>query len=170
MKDFLLLELGIILLLTGIAGCILPVIPGPPISFLGLLVLKFTRYVEPARMNDFNELLWIFALASIVVTLLDYVVPIWGTKRYGGSKAGTWGAALGVVFGLILSPITGPLGIIIGPFAGAVAGELIAGKDNRSSLRSGFGSFLGFLTGVIMKLIVSFLITFYFIRELFVTI
>ena len=168
MVDFLLLVLGIILLLLGIAGCILPVIPGPPVSFVGLLLLKFTKFVEPDRMDGFNELLWIFAFAAIVVTVLDYIVPVWGTKRFGGSKAGTWGAAIGVVLGLVLSPVTGPLGIIIGPFIGAVLGEVISGKDERSSLRSGFGSFLGFLTGVIMKFIVSFLITFYFIREIII--
>jgi uncharacterized protein YqgC (DUF456 family) len=104
------------------------------------------------------------AIAAILVTILDYIVPVWGTKRFGGSRSGTIGAAVGLVIGLFFAP----LGLILGPFLGAVAGEMLAGKDNTSSLRSGFGSLLGFLTGVVMKLIVSGVITYYFILELFV--
>jgi len=162
--DILLLILGIALILIGLAGCILPVIPGPPVSFIGLLMLKFTDFVEPGRVDSFNNLLWISATAAILVTILDYIVPVWGTKKFGGTRAGTIGAAIGLIIGLFFAP----LGLILGPFLGAVIGELVAGMDEKSSLRAGFGSLIGFLTGVVMKLIVSGVITYYFVKEVLI--
>jgi len=132
--DIFLLILGIILIVLGLAGCILPVIPGPPVSFAGLLLLRFTRFVEVQRADQFDKILWIMAIAAILVTILDYIVPVWGTKRFGGSRSGTVGAAVGLVIGLFFAP----LGLILGPFLGAVAGEMLAGKDNSSSLRCVF--------------------------------
>ena len=164
MGEILLLILGIILILVGIAGSVLPVIPGPPLSFLGMLLLRFTHFVEPGRLENYDNLLWIFAFIAIVVIILDYIVPVWGTKQFGGSKAGTWGAAIGVIVGLFFAPI----GIILGPFIGAVIGEMMTGKDQMSSLKAGFGSLIGFLFGVALKLSVSFLMAFYFFREVFV--
>jgi len=161
--DIFLLILGIIFLITGILGSILPVIPGPPISFVGMLLLRFTSFVEPERLDAYSKLLWIFAAVTIIVSVLDYLVPVWGTKKFGGSKAGTWGAAIGVVVGIFF----GPLGLILGPFLGAFIGEMLAGKDQKSSLRAGFGSLIGFLFGVAMKISVTVLMSFYFFRELF---
>jgi uncharacterized protein YqgC (DUF456 family) len=163
MENILLLILGIILLLIGIAGCILPAIPGPPVSFIGMIVLRFTDYVDPGRLKNYDDLLWIFAFVTIVVTILDYIVPVWGTKKFGGSKAGTWGAAIGVIIGLFFAP----WGLIIGPFLGAFLAERMSGKDDRASLKAGFGSMVGFVFGVAMKLSASFLMTFYFFREVF---
>lgn len=165
MAEILILIAAIILIILGFAGCILPVIPGPPISFLGLFILKYTHYVEASNMDVFTKHLWILAAAAIIVTILDYIVPVWGTKKFGGSKYGSWGAGIGLIAGLILG---GPVGIIIGPFLGALIGELIAGKNKSESFRSAFGSFLGFLTGVLLKLIVSGIISFYFVKEIFV--
>ena len=164
MGDILLLILGISLILLGIAGSILPVIPGPPLSFLGLLVLRFTDFVEPSGLENFDNKLWIFAFVAILVVLLDYIVPVWGTKKFGGSKAGAWGAAIGVIIGLFFAP----LGLILGPFLGAFIGEMITGKDQKDSLRAGFGSLIGFLFGFALKLSVSFLMAFYFFKEVFV--
>ena len=158
MVDYLLLVLGIVALLVGIAGCILPVIPGPPISWLGLLALNYSRFAD----FSFRFMLLMFILA-MVVTILDFVVPVWGTKRFGGSKAGIWGATIGLVFGIFFFP---PVGLILGPFLGALAGEIISGKDNQKSFRAAIGSFIGFLTGIGLKLIASFIITYYFITEL----
>lgn len=164
MPDLIILVFAITLILLGLAGCILPIIPGPPVSFAGLLLLKYTDFVEVGRLENFVDNLWYYAAAAIFVTIMDYIVPIWGTKTFGGSKSGTWGAGIGLVAGLFFAPI----GLIIGPFLGAFIGEKIAGKDEKSSLRAAFGSFLGFLTGVILKFIVSGYITVVFVKEIFV--
>ena len=111
----------------------------------------------------YENALWILLFFVILVTILDYVVPIMGTKRYGGSKRGVWGATIGVVVGLFF----GPLGIIIGPFLGAYIGEITTGKKDREALRAAWGSFMGFLLGVGLKLMVCGTILFFFIRYLF---
>lgn len=162
MADILLVILASLFIVLGLAGCILPVIPGPPLSFVGLLILRFTVYVPEIRMDNFDERLWYLGGAALVVTVLDYLVPVWGTKRFGGSRSGTWGAAIGLIIGLFFAPI----GLIAGPFLGAVVGELAIGRDEKSALRSGVGSLIGFLTGVVLKLVVSGLITWYYFKEL----
>lgn len=163
MPDTLILIAAIVLLIIGFLGCFLPVIPGPPVSFIGIFILKYTQYIDAVEMDNFEVKLYYLAGAAVLVTLLDYIVPILGTKKFGGSKYGTWGATIGLIIGLFL----GPLGIIAGPFVGAYIGEKIAGKDEKSSFRAALGSFLGFLTGVVLKVIVSGIITFHFIKELF---
>lgn len=155
--DYLLLSLAIILMLLGIAGCLVPVLPGPPLSYLGLVLLHFTRFADVS-----HKLFIILGVIAIVVTLLDYIVPVWGTRHFGGSKYGTRGATVGLVIGLFL----GPAGIILGPFIGAVVGELIFRDDLKYAMKAGFGSLLGFMTGVGLKLAASFIITFYFIKLL----
>ncbi len=159
MLDYLWLVLGILLILIGLVGCVVPVLPGPPLSFLGLLFLQFSRF------GDFSVTFLIgMALLAAAVTVLDYIVPVWGTKKTGGSKAGVWGAALGMLVGIFFFP---PLGIILGPLVGAVAGEAIHGASLHQSFRAGMGSLLGFLLGVGFKLIASGIMTFYFFKELF---
>jgi uncharacterized protein YqgC (DUF456 family) len=156
MSDYILLILGIILMLIGIIGCLVPVLPGPPLSFLGIILLHFSRFGEFT-----NTTIIIFAAITIVVSILDYVVPIWGTKRFGGSKYGTRGATVGLIIGIFL----GPAGIIIGPFAGAVVGELLFKDDMKYAFKAGFGSLLGFMTGIGLKLAASCVMTFYFVKE-----
>ena len=155
--EYLLLALAIVLMILGIAGCLLPILPGPPLTYLGLVVLHFTRFADISK-----NLFIILGIVAVVVTVIDYVVPIWGTRQFGGSKYGMRGATVGLIIGLFL----GPLGIIIGPFIGAVIGELIFKDDVKYALKAGFGSLLGFLTGVGLKLAASLLMTFYFIKAL----
>jgi hypothetical protein len=156
MVDYILLILAIILLILGIIGCLAPVLPGPPLSYLGLILLHVTKFA------DFSSTLLItMAVVVVVVSILDYIVPIWGTKKFGGSKYGTRGATVGLVIGLFL----GPFGIVIGPLVGAIVGELIFKDDMKYAIRAGFGSLLGFLTGIGLKLATSLLITFYFVKE-----
>ena len=160
MGDILLTAGGAALMIVGIVGCVLPVIPGPPLSFAGLLLLHFSKY------GDFSfEFLLLFGFIAVIVTLMDYVVPIWGTKKFGGSKAGMWGAAIGLVIGLFVLP---PLGIIVGPFAGAVIGEAMTGKKAAEAFRAGMGSLLGLMMGVGLKLAASIVLTYYFVKELIV--
>lgn len=159
MFDILLLTFGIILLVIGLIGCVLPVIPGPPISFVALLLLHFTRWAQFQ-----GTFLWTCAAIAVAVSILDYWIPIWGTKKFGGSSRGVWGAALGLLAGLFF----GPLGVIVGPFIGALTGELSLHSDSNRALKAAFGSFIGILSGVVLKLIVSGLFTWYFIKELIV--
>ena len=147
-------------MIIGLVGCVLPVIPGPPVSFVGLLLLHFTRFAEFSF-----EFLLMFGCIAVIVTILDYIVPIWGTKKFGGSRAGMWGAGIGLVLGLIFLP---PLGIIIGPFAGAVIAEALTGKKANEAFRAGLGSLLGLMVGIGLKLAASVAMTFYFVKELIV--
>jgi len=156
MTDYLLLIAGIILMLVGIIGCLAPVLPGPPLSFLGLILLHLSRFGSFSTPT-----LIILGAVTVAVTVLDYIVPIWGTRKFGGSKYGARGATVGLIIGLFL----GPVGIIIGPLVGAIVGELIFKDDMKYALKAGFGSLLGFLTGVGLKLAASFVMTFYFVKE-----
>ena len=159
MIDWILLIFAILLIIVGIIGCVIPVIPGPPISFGGILLLHYTKF------GDFTfEFLVLMGFLAFAVTILDYIVPVWGTKKLGGSRYGIWGAAIGLVIGIFFFP---PIGIIIGPFAGALFGELIRENDLNKALKAALGSLVGFILGIGMKLFVSFLITFYFIKEFF---
>ena len=154
--DIFLLFLGFCFIIAGLIGCVFPAIPGPPMSFIALLLIQVTRFA------DFSgKFLWIAAIVTVVVTVVDYIVPAWGTKKFGGSRAGAIGSVIGVFVGMLFLPF----GIIAGPFAGAVVGELIAGRDKDAAFRSGFGSLIGFIFGVAMKLTVCVALTYYFIKE-----
>jgi uncharacterized protein YqgC (DUF456 family) len=105
----------------------------------------------------------IWAFITIVAVIIDNLIPLWGTKKYGGSKKAVWGSLIGLIAGLFIFP---PFGIIIGPFVGAVIGELIDGKETVHALRSGVGAFVGFLGGTLLKLVTSGFMIFYFFKEL----
>ncbi len=157
MSDYILLVLGILLLIIGIIGCLVPVLPGPPFSFLGLVLLHLTRFGHFS-----NSTLIILGAIAVGATILDYIVPVWGTRKFGGSKYGTRGATVGLIIGLFL----GPPGIIIGPLIGAFVGEMIFKDDISYAFKAGLGSLIGFLTGIGLKLAASFTLTFYFFKEL----
>lgn len=156
--DYVLIALGILFLISGILGAVVPVLPGPPLSYVGLLLLHITE-----RYHFSSRFLILWAVITVVVYLLDYFIPIWGTKKFGGSKRGVWGSIIGLVVGMVFFP---PFGIIIGPFLGAVLGELSSGKQSHKAFRSGLGSFLGFLAGTLLKLIVSGMMAWYFVAEM----
>lgn len=155
--DILFLAAGIFLMVLGLIGCLVPILPGPPLSYSGILLLHLT--VKSAEFNQ-PELI-ILAIVAVVVTILDYIVPVWGTKKFGGSKYGIRGATIGLVIGFFL----GPAGIIIGPLIGAIVGELIFRDDIKYAIKAGFGSLLGFLTGIGLKLAASFLMTYFFVKD-----
>ena len=157
MSDYIFLILGIILMIIGILMCLVPILPGPLLSYLGIILLHMTRFGQFSTST-----LIIFGVIAVVVTVLDYIVPVWGTKRFGGSKYGTRGATVGLIVGFFL----GPLGIILGPLIGAFVGEMIFKDDIGYAFKAGFGSLLGFLTGIGLKLAASFVMTFYFVKEL----
>jgi len=135
---------------VGIIGSILPALPGPPISWVGILLLYFCNGIETNYW-----LLGITLIIAIVIGILDYIIPAKGTKYFGGSKYGIWGTNIGLVIG-IFAPI--PFGFIIGPFVGALVGELIYNfQEKERALKAATGSFLGFLAGTFMKVFVSLL-------------
>ncbi|MBN1117004.1 MAG: DUF456 domain-containing protein [Bacteroidales bacterium] len=165
--DWLILFLGIVLIVLGLVGCIVPVLPGPPLSFIGMLMVHFTRFADFT-----NNMLITMGFLALVVQILDYIVPVWGTKKFGGSKYGTWGSIIGLIAGIFVLPsivVIGPfgiIGIIAGPFFGALIGEIIAGQTSEKAFKAAFGSFIGFLTGTLMKLATSIIITFIFAKEI----
>jgi len=144
--DIVLIILGAVLMIVGLAGSFIPVIPGPLTSWLGLLALHYTSKVE----QDWTFLGWTLVIA-IFIMVLDYIVPIVGTKFFGGSKAGVIGSTIGLIVGLFFMPI----GIILGPFIGAYVGEISQSPNQKSALKAAVGSLLGFLSGVVIKFVVS---------------
>lgn len=155
-----LIIIGSIFIIVGLIGCVVPGVPGPPFSFLALVLISAAKGWEPFSLN----FLIIMALITIVVTALDYVVPAAGAKKFGASKYGFWGAVLGMLVGIIFFP---PLGMIIGAFLGAIIGEMVVGKPSQEALKAGWGVFVGIMFGMIIKLIASGVMTFYFIKALF---
>ncbi len=146
--DFIWLILSFLCIIIGILGSLLPVLPGLPISWIGLLLLTFTKPVQ----TDFF-LLSITGIIAMGVGILDYLIPAKGTKVFGGSKFGIWGTNLGLVLGLIV-PI--PFGFIWGPFLGAFIGEWwFASRTGNEAMWAATGSFVGFITSTFLKLVVS---------------
>ena len=148
--------LGIVFMVVGLAGCILPFLPGPPLCFIGLWMQQLRTDVPYSA--DFL-LLW--AGITIAVTLLDYIIPMYGTSKFGGSKYGIWGCTFGLILGLFIPP----WGIILGPFLGAFAGEFIANTNSNQALKAAFGSFLGFLFGTLLKLVTCLVMGYYFVTS-----
>lgn len=146
--DIILVSLAAFLIFFGILGSILPVLPGVPICWLGLLVF----YLAPSVPVNYWFLGITFFIA-VFIYVLNLIIPAMGTKRYGGSKSGMIGATLGLVVGLF-SPI--PFGIIVGPFVGAFIGEIINKSNRKSALKAAFGSFIGFLASSFMELLLAF--------------
>lgn len=157
--DILLSVVSGLLIFIGIIGCFVPVLPGPPISYVALLLLQLKNVPEFS-----SRFLLFWLLITIAVTALDYIVPVIGTKKFGGTKKGVRGSILGLIIGLLFFP---PLGIIIGPIVGAFIGEIWAGQESKQAIRAAIGSFIGFLLGTGIKLMASGFMTFYFIQSIF---
>ncbi len=154
--DIFFLVLGFLFVLLGIVGSVLPVIPGTPVSWLGLLMIYLCPSIEPDWW-----FLGITLFIALVIYVLDYIIPAMGTKKLGGSKAGAWGAIVGLIIG-ILAPI--PFGIIIGPFLGALIGELVITQaTGKQAFKAAFGSFLGFLASTFMKFMATLIYLLLFI-------
>ncbi|GLB51533.1 membrane protein [Neptunitalea chrysea] len=152
------LLIGFSCLLLGIIGSLLPVLPGPPLSWLGILFLYLTKTIGTNWW-----VLIVTLVIAIIITVLDYTIPAYGTKRFGGSKWGVIGTSIGLLVGL-LSPI--PFGFIIGPFAGAFIGEMLNKSHPSKAAKAAFGSFLGFLASTFIKFVLSIVYLGIFIKIL----
>ncbi|GLB48638.1 DUF456 domain-containing protein [Neptunitalea lumnitzerae] len=154
--DIVLLLIGLGCIILGIVGSILPVLPGPPLSWVGILLLYLTKTIST---NWY--VLVITLVVAIVISILDYTIPAYGTKKFGGSKWGIYGTTIGLIVGLI-API--PFGVIIGPFLGAFIGELLNKNTANKAAKAAFGSFMGFLASTFMKLVVCIIYLGIFIK------
>lgn len=152
--------LGVIAIICGIIGLlgtIVPVLPGTIISYAGLLCISFSSYSE---LSVFALVVW--GIIAVAVIVMDYVLPGYFSKKFGGTKAGVTGATVGTIFGIFF----GPMGIILGPFFGAVLGELMAEKLTfNQALKVGFGSMMSFLVGTLFKLIAGGFMLYYIIKD-----
>ncbi|MBE6200782.1 MAG: DUF456 domain-containing protein [Rikenellaceae bacterium] len=142
--------LGLICALVGVAGCVVPILPGTPICFVGMLLCQW------AGAGFSTDTLIVWAVVAVAVTLLDNFLPVLMTKRFGGSKAASRGAMVGIIVGFF----AGPLGLILGPFFGALIGELTHdGSDSARAFKVAFGSFAAFICGTGIKLAASIYMT-----------
>jgi uncharacterized protein len=153
--DVALYIFGGICLIIGLFGAFLP-LPGPPLSFVGVLLLQIT---EKFNFDEYS--LYVLGFLTVAITVLDYYIPIWGTKKFGGSKWGTYGSAIGLIIGLFL----GPFGMFIGAFVGAFAGEYLHEKNQEKAFKAAVGSFLGLVAGIVLKTAFCIYMIYFAVRE-----
>ncbi|MBE6299278.1 MAG: DUF456 domain-containing protein [Bacteroidales bacterium] len=142
--DILYIVLAFILAFIGILGSVVPVLPGPPLSYVALLLLYFCNGAEVSVTT-----LVIMGVVMAVITIVDYIAPAWMTKLKGGSKSASNGAIVGTIVGLFF----GPVGVIVGPFLGAFIGEIIANSSKGKAFNVALMSFLAFILTSGVKLI-----------------
>ena len=155
--DYLLLVSGLTCLVIGLAGAVLP-LPGPPLSFGGILLLHYSKFAEFSQ----NTII-AFGVITVLITALDYYIPIWGTKKFGGSKWGTIGSGIGLLVGMFL----GPFGLFIGAFIGAFIGEYLSSKNQNIAFKAALGSFLGIIAGIVAKTTLCLVMLGYSILEIY---
>lgn len=138
--------LAIVLLLAGVIGCIVPIIPGVVLGYAGYLCCYFCSFSQIS-----TTAVWVYLALAIVVTIADFILPAYMTKLSGGTKAGERGAIAGLIVGMLVGSL---IGAILGPLFGAIVGELLADStDTKRALKSGAASFLSFLLGTGIKLV-----------------
>ena len=151
--------IAFILLILGILGSIIPGLPGPPLSFIGILLIHFFTGTQFS-----TSFLLSWAVIVILVFLLDYFMQVWGVKKFGGGRKAIIGTFLGLFMGLLFPPG----GLLIGPFCGAFIGALLEVRgDNNRALKVAKGSFIGFVTGTILKLVISSVLFYYSIDNIY---
>ena len=150
------LIIAFVLLILGLLGSIIPGLTGPPLSFIGILLIHFFTGTQFS-----TSFLLSWAVIVILVFLLDYFMQVWGVKKFGGGRKAILGTFLGLFMGLLFPPV----GLLIGPFIGAFIGALLEVQDDTRALKVAIGSFIGFVTGTILKLVVSSVLFYYAINK-----
>ncbi|MDR0814703.1 MAG: DUF456 domain-containing protein [Bacteroidales bacterium] len=148
--------ISLLLLLVSIVGCFLPMLPGPTLAYIALLMRHFFTTPEKAYGTTF---LVVMGVVMAVVFVLDYVIPGWLMRKTGGSKSGSRGALIGMILGIIFTPV----GMLLGMFLGAFIGEWLNNHDGGRSLGMAVFSFLGFLLSTGIKFIYCIIVTWYFL-------
>jgi uncharacterized protein len=145
-----------LLFITGVVGSVLPVLPGAPLIWAGMMIYGV--------MTGFEGLAWWFfavqGLLALLVMGVDYLASALGSRYFGGTKAAFWGAMIGLLVGLFFFPI----GLFVGPFTGAVVAELIFNRNTDQAINAGLGAFIGFWGGLPVKLVLEgAMITWFFV-------
>mgnify|MGYP001427634621 CR=1 FL=1 len=150
--------IAFVLLFLGLLGSMIPGLPGPPLSYIGILLIHFFTGTQFS-----TSFLLSWAVIVILVFLLDYFMQVWGVKKFGGGRKAILGTFLGLFMGLLFPPV----GLLIGPFIGAFIGALLEVQDDTRALKVAIGSFIGFVTGTILKLVVSSVLLYYAISNIY---
>lgn len=154
--EILIIVFASLLMIAGIIGSFLPVLPGPPLSYIALLLAALLPEVQ------FGYTLFLYwGIVVVVVVSLEHIIPVVSSKKMGGSRYGMAGCIAGGILGIFFFP---PFGIIFGPMIGAFAGELIAGQKSDKALRAAIGSFIGFFIGTVIKVVVCLVMAWQFVR------
>jgi uncharacterized protein YqgC (DUF456 family) len=158
MADILLWLAAVALIAVGLAGTVLPVVPGTALVLIGIVL--------GAWIDDFTRVGWpvltIIMLLAVASWVLDYVAGLLGAKRAGASGLALAGAAIGTIVGLFL----GFVGVLFMPLAGAALGEFIARHDQFRAVRVGIATWLGIVAGLLAKVVISFMMIGIFIAAL----
>ena len=149
---------AVMILILGIIGCFVPAIPGPPLAYGAL----WLQQIGPERPFSLKFLL-IVGLVVLVVSILDYAIPAFGAKKWGGSKYGMIGAFIGVFVGLFVFP---PFGFLVFPLVGAFLGEFWNGAKSDQAIKAAFGTLVGLLFGTLIKFSVTVVIAYYLFTNL----
>jgi len=155
--EIIVIIIGATLTLLGLAGCVLPLLPGPPLSFIGVVLLALINHFSPPLTPT---LIIGVAIITLAVMVAEYILPLISAKKYGASKWGIWGSVAGMVIGISFSPF----GMFLGAFIGAVVMEWLVQKEKRRAIKAGWGVFIGSLAGTALKLGASGMMAYYFIR------
>ncbi|MEG0760028.1 DUF456 domain-containing protein [Chryseobacterium sp.] len=140
--------LSIVLLILGIVGTILPILPGLVLSLAGLLIYKYGAEADLSMIY-----IWAFVILTVASVILSYAIPAKTTQKYGGTRWGSIGSVIGTIIGMFI-PI--PLGFLVGMFAGVFIGELLHdSKDMKKALKSTKGAFIGFIYGTGFSFVVG---------------
>lgn len=156
----ILIIIGLILIVLGLVGSVVPAIPGPFLSFIGLVLLFVSKGSGVVSVG----MLVFFGISMLILTALNYLIPILGAKYSGASKKGQWGSVIGALLGVVFFP---PLGIFIGAMVGAVIGEMQAGKKLNEAMKAGVGVITGSVMAIVLQVIYSFSVAIYFLVKLF---
>ena len=155
--DFLIPSVAIVCGAVGLLGAVLPALPGPPVAYAGALLLLLCPGADVSA-----TFLVVSGIIMLVITVVDYLLPVWFTKMSGGSKESVRGALVGMIIGLFFLP----WGLVVGPFLGAFAGEYVACNRSGKAFKVASASFLAFLVTTMLKILYGIVILFYIVKAL----